>query len=152
MPSLLKQFVERYMREANPERYRRGEDALTWAKFARESGIAQATVYRIKEYDEYRPGYDVLEQIAQFTGEDVHKLFDMVMGVDPRVQNDALKMSEDSVQLSDTNRDNLDKLLIEVTSGQGDNAKGIALLLLSLQQSVDQLAKEVALLRGQLHE
>lgn len=164
MGSLLGSYICKWWTEENAERKRKAELLATTGnaevtvaelsryQLAKDIGISDMTLKRLIDDEHYAPGDDVLEALARFFNEDIHTMFDLKRGVDPRVQNDALKMSEDTIQLSDTNRDNLDRLLIEVTSGQGENAKGIALLLLSLQQSVDQLAKEVALLRGQLHE
>lgn len=140
------------MRRTNVARYEAGAETLTWAKFGTESGVAQATMYRIKENEGYRPGYDVLMQIAKYTEADVHELFDKVMGISPEERQDALELSEDVVQLSSANRNNIDRLLIEATSGNSEGAKGVLLVLLDLQQAVNQLTKQVALLRRQLQE
>jgi DNA-binding XRE family transcriptional regulator len=164
MSSLLGGYITKWWESENEERKRKAEILATTGnadvtvtelsryQLAKEIGISDMTLKRLIEDEHYAPGDDVLEALATFFHEDIHKMFDLKRGINAAARQDALDMADDAIQLSDTNRDNVDKLLMEVASRQDDDTKGIALLMLSLHQSVDQLTKEIALLRRELHK
>lgn len=155
MESTLARFIEEYIKAANLERIMRGDKPLSWGSFAAESGLKQATAYRIRDFKDYRPGYDVLEVIARYTGEDIHALFDRVRGVEPVASefDEALALSADIAQLSDANNTQVDAIITELTGRSGEiSPKDVALVLLDLRQTIHQLADEIALLRAELHK